>query len=115
MLEVCALDDLEDGAARGFEIPGGQYDGFVVRRGARVYAYLNTCPHQGNPLNWKPDAFMTKNRELIMCSVHGAIFAVESGLCVGGPCVGRTLRSLPANVVADRVVVDVGAAPSRRE
>lgn len=106
VLEVCALDDIEDGAARGFELPGGLYDGFVVRRGARVYAYLNTCPHQGNPLNWKPDAFLTKNRELIMCSVHGAIFEVESGVCVGGPCVGRTLRPLSAEVIDGLVLVE---------
>ncbi|MEX0899285.1 MAG: Rieske (2Fe-2S) protein [Gammaproteobacteria bacterium] len=106
-LEVCALEDIEDGAARGFEIPEGLHDGFVVRRGERVYAYLNTCPHQGNPLNWKPGAFMTKNRELIMCSVHGAIFEVESGLCVGGPCVGRQLQPLSARVVDGRIVVEI--------
>lgn len=106
MLEVCALEDIEDGAARGFELPGGLYDGFVVRRGTRVYAYLNTCPHQGNPLNWKPDAFLTKNRELIMCSVHGAIFEVESGVCVGGPCVGRTLRPLSVEVIDGLVKVE---------
>lgn len=107
MLEVCALDDIEDGAARGFEIPGGLYDGFVVRRGNSVYAYLNTCPHQGNPLNWKPDAFLTRSGELIMCSVHGAIFAIENGLCVGGPCVGRSLRPLDAEVRYGQIVVSV--------
>ena len=107
MLDVGALSELEDGAARGFEIPGGMYYGFVVRRGERVYAYLNTCPHQGNPLNWKPDAFLTRNRELIMCSVHGAVFEIDSGMCVGGPCVGRTLRMLPAQVVDGRVRVEV--------
>lgn len=108
MLDVCALDEIGDGAARGFEIPGGMYDGFVMRRGGRVHAYLNTCPHQGNPLNWKPDAFLTRNRELIMCSVHGAIFGIEDGRCVGGPCAGQSLRALPAEVVGGRVVVDAG-------
>lgn len=107
MLEICALDEIEDGAARGFEIPGGMHDGFVVRRGGRVFAYLNTCPHTGARLDWKPDAFLTRSRELIMCSVHGAIFEVESGLCIGGPCVGRTLRPLAAEVRDGRILVTV--------
>lgn len=104
-LDVCALTDIADGAAKGFEIPGGTFDGFVVRRGERVYAYLNTCPHTGARLDWKPDAFLTRSRELIMCSVHGAIFEVENGLCVGGPCVGRSLRPLTAAVSDGRIVI----------
>lgn len=106
-LQVCALDDLDDHAARGFAIPGGLYDGFVVRRGDRVHAYLNTCPHQGNRLDWKPDAFLTRNRELIMCSVHGAVFEIDGGMCVGGPCVGKSLRPLPVRVVDGEVWVDL--------
>ncbi|MCA1798223.1 MAG: Rieske 2Fe-2S domain-containing protein [Xanthomonadaceae bacterium] len=104
-LDICALADLADGAAKGFEIPGGLYDGFVVRRGTAVHAYLNTCPHSGARLDWKPDAFLTRSRELIMCSVHGAIFEVENGLCVGGPCVGRSLRPLAAEVRDGRILI----------
>lgn len=107
MIDVGPLDAIEDGAAKGFEIPGGQYDGFLVRRGGRVYAYLNTCPHQGYPLHWKPDAFLTRNRENIMCSVHGAVFAIEDGLCIAGPCVGKSLRPLEAEVRDGRVLVKV--------
>jgi nitrite reductase/ring-hydroxylating ferredoxin subunit len=104
-LEVCALDGIPDGDARGFELPDGMYDGFVVRTGDDVHAYLNTCPHQGNPLNWKPDGFLTRSGELIMCSVHGAVFEKRGGLCVGGPCVGKSLRRLDAEVVDGKVFV----------
>jgi nitrite reductase/ring-hydroxylating ferredoxin subunit len=105
VIDVCAFAELADGDARGFTIPDGDYDGFPVRQGDTVAAYLNTCPHQGHPLNWKPDAFLTRNRELIMCSVHGAIFDKGSGLCVGGPCVGKALRPLVADIVDGRVLV----------
>lgn len=107
VLDAGALAAVEDGAARGFEIPGGTFDGFFVRRGERVYAYLNTCPHTGARLDWKPDAFLTRSRELIMCSVHGAIFEVENGLCIGGPCVGRALRPLAAEVRDGRVLISI--------
>lgn len=104
-LEVCRLAEIPAGGAKGFEIPGGTYDGFLVREGERVSAYLNTCPHQGHPLNWKPDAFLTRSGELIMCSVHGAIFEKGSGVCVGGPCVGKILRNLEVMVDSGLVTV----------
>ena len=67
---VCALADIPDPGAKGFLVESGGWPlhGFVVRKGAKVYGYVNVCPHAGNPLNWKPDAFLTRSRDLIMCS-----------------------------------------------
>ena len=89
-----ALDDSVDG-----------HDAFVVRRHGDVYAYRNVCPHAGHRLHWKPHAFLSKRRDLIMCSKHGAIFAIESGECVDGPCLGRALTPLRASVEAGDIVV----------
>ena len=106
---VCALEELEDPGAKGFVIAGEwPLHGFVVRRGERAYAYVNVCPHAGRSLQWKPDAFLTRDRRLIMCSAHGAIFEIETGLCVAGPCMGAHLRALPARVAGG--LVDVTGA-----
>jgi len=106
----CLLEDLDARDARGFTWQDGDRSrqGFVVRSGEAVFAYHNVCPHAGNPLNWKPHAFLTRGRDLIMCSVHGAIFEIESGSCVGGPCPGRTLTALRAEIRQGRVVVYPG-------
>ena len=106
----CALDALPDGGAKGFDWEGGGYArcGFLVRQGDRVHAYRNECPHAGNRLEWKPDAFLTKDRGLIMCSVHGANFRIHDGLCVAGPCMGQALTALEVRVVAGRVEVSLG-------
>ena len=77
---------------------------------ATVHAYRNECPHAGNRLEWKPDAFLTKDGSLIMCSVHGANFRIHDGLCVAGPCMGRALTELAVSVVAGRVEVRLAEA-----
>jgi nitrite reductase/ring-hydroxylating ferredoxin subunit len=107
VVAVCDLDELGEADARGFDYPTpqGPRSGFVVRQGARVVAYRNVCPHAGHPLNWKPDAFLTRDRRRIMCSVHGAVFEIATGVCVAGPCPGRTLHPLRTEIVGGRVVV----------
>lgn len=105
-IDVCALADLDDVDARGFEYEIDQpREGFIVRRGEGLFAYRNICPHAGNRLNWKPDAFLSKKRDLILCSVHGAIFDIGTGHCVDGPCPGRSLSPLRVELEKGRVVV----------
>jgi len=106
-LVVCRLDDLGDRDAWGFGLVDsvGGHDGFVVRMGEAVFAYRNVCPHAGNPLHWKPHAFLSKKRDLILCSVHGATFDIETGKCVGGPCPGRALTPLRVAVEAGVIAV----------
>ena len=67
---VGRLEDIEDPGCREFEIGDGDwpFKGFVVRRGNDVFAYQNYCMHVGHPLNWMPDAFLTKDRQAIICA-----------------------------------------------
>ncbi len=98
---LCRLDDIEDGQAKGFTLGEGleAREIFVVREGARVFGYVNSCPHLGTPLDWQGDRFISLDSGLIMCATHGALFEIESGSCVDGPCVGQNLE--PAPVVVD--------------
>lgn len=109
-IAVCALADIENPGARGFVIEDGDWPlhGFVVRREHQAFGYLNVCPHAGRMLNWGPDRFLNKDRSLIMCSAHGAIFEIDSGLCVGGPCLGDALSRLDTRVENGQVVVYTG-------
>lgn len=107
---LCALDDIPDGQAKGFERAGvGETGGFfVVRRGNRVYGYENVCPHQFTTLDMLPDRFISKLTGDILCATHGAQFRVEDGVCVRGPCPGERLRPVPVAVVRGAVYL-VGA------
>jgi nitrite reductase/ring-hydroxylating ferredoxin subunit len=95
---LCALADIPDGASRGFTIAradGASLRVFAVRRGETVHAYLNRCPHRGTPLDWRPDDFLDREGRNIVCATHGAIFRVEDGVCIAGPCAGDQLTPLP--------------------
>jgi len=105
--DLCALDDLDCPGSRGFalETPEGILELFVVRRGHGVYAYRNSCPHTGATLEWLPDRFLDADGDLIQCGLHGALFLIESGECVRGPCVGAFLEALEVRVESRRVAV----------
>ena len=45
---------------------------------------------------WRPDQSLDDSGSLLQCATHGALFLIESGECVAGPCAGQTLRQLDA-------------------
>lgn len=92
MLRLCAPDEVAEGQSRGFEAAGEQL--FAVRKDGQLYAYRNRCPHRGIPLEWLPDQFLDHSASLIQCATHGALFLIESGECVAGPCAGQSLQEL---------------------
>ncbi len=97
---LCRLDDIADGGAKGFIVPGIGETGdlFLVRRGQRVFAYVNSFPHIGTLLELIDDRFLNRERTLILCSTHGALFRIEDGYCVDGPCDGEWLERLDLEV-----------------
>jgi nitrite reductase/ring-hydroxylating ferredoxin subunit len=105
---ICPLHELADPGAKGFTLGRGDWPlrGFVVRRGDTVRAYVNHCPHAGFPLNWQPDAFLAPGATLILCVMHGALFDIDTGQCVSGPCAGQALRALPVRVTQGYVVLE---------
>lgn len=97
---LCALEDVELGKARNFvlEMRAGRFHGFVVHGEAGIRGYVDRCPHMGLQLSRTLDAYLTPDGMLIACGWHGALFRIEDGLCVGGPCVGRALVAWPVTV-----------------
>lgn len=86
---LCQLDAITDGQAKGLEI--GDLSLLLVRQGKKVFAYRNSCPHLGIPLEWAPDQFMSLDGSHLQCAMHGALFLPHNGYCVWGPCSGKQL------------------------
>lgn len=98
------LELIPDGKARNFvlEMRAGRFHGFVVRRGDAVRGYVDRCPHMGLPLARVLDDYV--HADHIQCSWHGAVFAIEDGRCLGGPCQGARLTPWPV-AVRDGMIV----------
>ena len=101
---LCGLSDIPDGGALGLEAAvGGEIEALVLlRRGGRVHAFLNVCPHAGRRLDWAPERFLVSDG-LLVCAAHGASFVIPEGACVAGPCRGDRLREVPVAVQGDDV------------
>ena len=94
---ICQSTDLvEAGAGIRFEVRQSrrQLPAFVVRHEGVVRAYLNQCRHVPVELDWQPGVFFDLSGSYLVCAVHGAFYSPQSGLCLGGPCKGRSLMPL---------------------
>jgi len=102
---LCRVADIPDGNAIGVHVPSstGGFDLILLRLGARVFAYHNECPHAGRNLDYAPGQFLVSDARIV-CAVHGATFAVDSGACLGGPC-RSGLVAMPIDVVEGEVLL----------
>ena len=92
---LCRSDAIADGTSKEVPLNDGRASICLVRKNETVYAYINSCPHTGSPLNWTGDQFLTRDGDLIQCALHGALFRIADGLCVWGPCLHQRLSAVP--------------------
>lgn len=107
MVVLCQAADIPEGEARGI-LPGpdARRKVIVTRKDGELYAYLDSCPHYagGTPMAWKTHAYLSGDRRHIACAAHGALFAITTGDCVQGPCLGRRLTRVPLHLNDDGTV-----------
>jgi len=93
------LEGLRAGAGirQQLEFDGRMVPALVVNYRGQVHAYRNRCPHRGTELDWQPGEFFDEHKTHLVCATHGALFQVDTGKCVSGPCVGQSLTRLDIN------------------
>ena len=104
---LCPVEDLPEGTARGFRFGAGGdlLSVLVLRRAGVLHAYENACPHMGTPLNFLPDRFFDRAGRHLLCTTHGALFRIEDGYCLSGPCQAKSLRRLAVAVEGGMIVL----------
>ena len=92
-IPLCQTDAIADPGSRAFECKLGRrtVSLFVVHKDGQFSAYINSCPHTGVNLEWQEDQFLDMDNMFIQCSTHDALFEIDTGRCIAGPCVGDSL------------------------
>jgi len=95
---------------------GAALPAFAIRYRGRVHAYANRCAHQDIELDWLPGAFFDADGNHLVCAMHGALYAPDTGLCVDGPCRGARLTRIPVRErAADGALIlgDASGSPAK--
>ncbi|WP_293763186.1 Rieske 2Fe-2S domain-containing protein [uncultured Aquitalea sp.] len=109
---ICPSANLVDGhRAFRFDVTNSQGQtqaALALRYQGRVYAYLNACRHIPVELDWQQDGNVFDiSGQYLVCSMHGAIYRPDNGVCAGGPCRGQKLVSLPVHEEDGQVWLNV--------
>ncbi len=104
---LCRYDDIPNRSAKSIALRGVNSQGaietchlLIVRWDDTVYGYINVCPHTPAPLDGRGTGqFFNPERTHLMCQKHGALFDVDTGVCLDGPCEGEGLTPLRLAVI----------------
>lgn len=101
--KLCNINEIDELSSKGFEIGSGRKSRniFIIKKEGVIYGYNNKCPHAGINLEWQADDFLDNEQALIQCSVHGALFQIDTGDCAGGPCNGIGLEKVDLSINQD--------------
>jgi nitrite reductase/ring-hydroxylating ferredoxin subunit len=92
-----------------YELKNIKHTGFVVLNDGSYNAYKNQCMHLPVELDWQDNNFLDEEGKFIICATHGAIYNLEEGYCVSGPCQGMKLKAMAVEEVIDRLIIKIEA------
>lgn len=92
MILLGRIDEFNEGEAYGIDLESISI--VLLRKQDSFFVYENRCPHRGIRLEWQPNQFLDYERQFIQCAMHGALFRIEDGECIAGPCPGEMLKAL---------------------
>ncbi len=81
---ICRADAVKE--VLSVEVPGpaGAFPLLILRRGGGFRGYVNACPHQYLPLDYRGPQILSADGAKLMCTAHGALFDAEDGAAIQG-------------------------------
>ncbi len=71
----------------------------------QIYAYVNACPHQFLPLDYRSAQVMSADATILRCTNHAAGFSVCTGQGIDGVGQGCELDPIPLAQQADGTII----------
>ncbi|MFV0303533.1 MAG: Rieske (2Fe-2S) protein [Paracoccus sp. (in: a-proteobacteria)] len=102
---VATLDDLTGARTLLLDTGRGEFPLLLVRAGETVHAYVNACPHQYLPLDYRGSRILSADGARLICTGHGAMFDAATGAPLGGA--DCALDRVP--VVIEDGIIRIGA------
>jgi len=109
-IDAGRVSELGAGRVRVIRLPtqpnGLPLEAIVLQDQAGILrAYVNRCQHLPIPLDGGSGRFLTGDGNFLQCGTHGALYRLEDGLCVEGPCGGQALEVLQLELEGDWIVL----------
>ncbi|WP_088698729.1 Rieske (2Fe-2S) protein [Halomonas campaniensis] len=95
---ICPASLVEEDATFCLNIksPTGDFPVIILRKEGSFYGFVNACPHQYLPLNYRAENIISSDKRHLLCSVHGAAFDIINGNCISDTL--DSLDSIPLHV-----------------
>ncbi len=100
---ICAVSDVPDPGTLSVEVSG--FSVLLVRVDGKLRVYVNACPHQYLPLDYRRDQVLSADHAVLRCSNHQAGFSVDTGEGVDGFGQGCNLDAIPVSIRPDGMIV----------
>ncbi|SET32768.1 Rieske (2Fe-2S) protein [Paracoccus homiensis] len=100
---ICPADQVTGVLAVTVTSDRGQFPVLVLRQGDGIGAFVNACPHQYLPLDYRGDQLLSADGTALLCTAHGARFDRETGQNIAGADCG--LDPVPVRIEGGNVVI----------
>jgi nitrite reductase/ring-hydroxylating ferredoxin subunit len=98
-VRACRRDELTAGVVVPVALPKGADKRprealVLLDLEGKVRAYLNRCRHLPIPIDSGSRSFLTFDKQHLLCGTHGALYRLDDGVCIAGPCLYLALEAL---------------------
>lgn len=100
---ICPSAKVPEGGSASVDLKG--FPLLLARKGGRLVAYVNACPHQFLPLDYRSSQVISADGTLLRCSVHNAGFDLLTGRGVEGPGSNCALDPVPVTEAAGDIFI----------
>lgn len=95
--DICKLDTLTIDL-NGFPL-------LLIHQDKKVHAFVNACPHQYLPLDYKGDRLLSLDGTKLRCTNHSASFDAQTGEGVEGFGIGCHLDIVPVRINKNNQII----------